>query len=163
MERYQWKVAIQRARQGCLVEMAALGCEGTGLKQLLDKEQQKCLSVERELQILVLGGGRWLKGLRTNSEARQQPHEIHTLKRRGESKLPMQILAPAAYGIGRIMTLKIGNRTHMLTKSSRAGFVLCMRGLPFSLEITALWPTGLSHLLVAQSLDFCLPELAFSR
>lgn len=47
--------------------------------------------------------GVWLKELRTGSEARPQPYEVHTLKRQGDSKLSRQTLAPAAYGIGRIM------------------------------------------------------------
>lgn len=103
--------------------------------------------------------GVWLKGLRTSSEARQQPYKVHTLKRQGESKLPRQTWVPAAYRIGRIMKLKMSTHSHMLPECTHAGSVLCTRGFPFSLEIAALYATGLSHLLIAQSLDFCLPEL----
>lgn len=44
----------------------------------------------------------WLEGLRSNSKARQQPYEVHTLKRQRESKLPRQTLLLAAYRVGRI-------------------------------------------------------------
>lgn len=54
-----------------------------------------------------------LKGLRTNSEARQQPYEIHTLKRQRESRLPRQTLVPAAYRVGRIRKLKISTHSYI--------------------------------------------------
>lgn len=97
----------------------------------------------------------WLEGLRTLCKARQLPSEVPTLK----SKLPMQPLPPVSYGIGRTVKLKISTCSHMLTEWTRAGSVLCTRGLPFSREAAALCTARPWHLLAAQSFGFYLPEL----
>lgn len=69
-------------------------------------------SLQKEMKMFTLSGI-CLKGLRTNSEARQQPYEIHTLKRQRESKLPRQTLVPAAYRVGRITKLKISTHSYI--------------------------------------------------
>lgn len=83
----------------------------------------------------------WLKGLRTKSKARQQPYEVHTLKRQRESKLPRQTLLLAAYRVGRIKKLKISTHSCMLFKNAHAGSVLC---------------TGTSHPSLPSSRHCCL-------
>jgi len=57
MQHYQQKVVIQRACGDCLIEIAALGHEGTELKQPLGKEQPKCLFTAERIANAFAGGG----------------------------------------------------------------------------------------------------------
>lgn len=110
-------------------------------------------SMQRELKILVL----WLEGLRTLSEAKQLPREVPTLK----SKLPRQTLPSVPCGIGGTVKLKISTRSHVLTKRTHAGSVLCTRGLPSPEKLLPFAQPGPGISLQHKALSFASQSWLF--